>query len=63
MHPDASKAVIKQAIEKIYGVKVVSVRTSNRRGKARRVRLKVGKTSDWKKAVVVLGADSHIDLF
>ena len=63
VHPDARKPEIKQAIEKIYGVKVVDVRTSNRRGKARRVRFKIGKTAQWKKAVVVLDADSHIDLF
>ncbi len=63
VHPEASKPMIKQAIEKIYNVKVLSVRTSNRRGKTRRVRYKTGKTADWKKAVVVLHADHHIDLF
>jgi large subunit ribosomal protein L23 len=63
VHPDATKPMIKQAIEKIYNVKVLTVRTANRRGKARRVRTNIGKTADWKKAVVVLGADSHIDLF
>jgi len=63
VHPSASKPEIKQAIEKIYNVKVLSVRTSTRSGKARRVRFKVGKTADWKKAVVVLDANSHIDLF
>ncbi|HRX86435.1 MAG TPA: 50S ribosomal protein L23 [Phycisphaerae bacterium] len=63
VHPDASKPEIKQAIEKIYAVKVLDVRTSNRRGKARRVRFKTGKTADWKKAIVVLDGDSHIDLF
>ena len=63
VHTEASKATIKQAIEKIYNVKVLSVRTANRKGKARRVRYKTGKTADWKKAVVVLHADHHIDLF
>ncbi|NOT01532.1 MAG: 50S ribosomal protein L23 [Phycisphaerales bacterium] len=63
VHPAASKPMIRQAIEKIYSVKVVSVRTSNRRGKQRRVRMNVGTTRDWKKAVVVLDANSHIDLF
>lgn len=63
VHPEASKPAIKDAIEKIYKVKVVSVRTANRQGKARRVRLTRGKTRAWKKAVVVLDADSHIDLF
>jgi len=63
VHPDASKASIKQAIEKIYNVKVQSVRTAVRKGKPRRVRYKMGTTSDWKKAVVVLRADHQIDLF
>ncbi|MCK4658751.1 MAG: 50S ribosomal protein L23 [Phycisphaerae bacterium] len=63
VHPDASKPMIKQAIEMIYNVKVSSVRTANRCGKRRRVRYKIGKTRDWKKAVVVLKADHHIDLF
>ncbi len=63
VHPEATKAMIKQAVERIYHVKVQSVRTANRQGKRRRVRFKFGQTRHWKKAVVVLHADSHIDLF
>ena len=63
VHPDASKPLIRQAIEKIYNVKVRSVRTSNRKGKSRRYRFKIGQTRAWKKAVVVLDAAHHIDLF
>lgn len=63
VHPDSSKATIKQAVEKIYGVKVLSVRTSNRKGKRRRVKYKLGRTPNWKKAVVVLDSNHHIDLF
>ncbi len=63
VHPSATKGTIRQAIEKIYNVKVHSVRTANRKGKPRRVRFKMGKTSDWKKAVVVLQENHHIDLF
>jgi len=63
VHRDATKPMIRQAIEKIYNVKVSDVRTSNRKGKPRRVRFKVGRTSAWKKAVVVLRSDYHIDLF
>lgn len=59
----ATKAAIKQAVEKIYNVKVQSVRTSIRKGKMRRMRFKMTKRPDWKKAVVVLHADHHIDLF
>ncbi len=63
VHPDASKPMIRQAIEKLYNVKVSSVRTSTRQGKSRRVRFKTGQTKDWKKAVVVLREGYHIDLF
>lgn len=63
VHRDASKPMIRAAIEKIYNVKVLSVRTANRLGKRRRVRYKMGTTASWKKAVVVLHSDYHIDLF
>lgn len=60
----ANKAQIKQAVEEIYSVKVLEVRTSNRKGKPRRVRWNQwGATKHWKKAVVVLQPDYHIDLF
>ena len=63
VHALATKPQIREAVEKIYGVKVRSVRTANRRGKVRRVRFKTGRRADWKKAVVVLDAAHHIDLF
>ena len=63
VHPLANKAQIRDAVEKIYGVKVLSVRTSNKTGKARRFRTTVGHPRHTKKAVVVLDANSHIDLF
>lgn len=63
VHPLANKAQIRQAVEKIYNVKVLSVRTANRAGKPRRYRYKIGHTPAWKKAVVVLHPDYHIDLF
>ena len=61
--PEANKAQIKRAVEKIYDVKVLQVRTATRKGKPRRTGLRWGKTSHWKKAVVVLHADHRIDLF
>ncbi len=61
--PRANKTQIKQAIEKIYDVKVNEVRTSMRKGKPRRTGRVMGRTRRWKKAVVVLDAESHIDLF
>jgi large subunit ribosomal protein L23 len=63
VHPDANKIEIRDAVEKIYNVKVHSVRTSMRKGKVRRHRFKTGMTRHWKKAVVVLEPDFHIDLF
>ena len=63
VHPQANKIEIKDAIEKIYSVKVRAVRTSTHRGKRRRHRYKTGLTRHWKKAVVVLRPEFHIDLF
>lgn len=63
VHPLANKAQIKDAVEKIYGVKVVDVRTSNRPGKLRRFRWRYGRTRQTKKAIVTVDKDSHIDLF
>jgi large subunit ribosomal protein L23 len=59
----ANKAQIKKAVEKAYGVKVSKVRTANRRGKYRRKGRSSGLTASWKKAVVFLKPDYHIDLF
>ena len=61
--PEANKAQIRQAIEKIYSVKVLEVRTANRKGKPRRIGYRYGKTKHWKKAVVVLHPDNRIDMF
>lgn len=63
VNPSANKQQIKQAVEQIYSVKVVDVRTLNRKGKPRRTRYRMTKTSDWKRAVVVLDENSRIDLF
>jgi large subunit ribosomal protein L23 len=59
----ANKTEIKSAVEKIYNVKVRKVRTANRKGKVRRRGRSFGQTSSWKKAVVYLEPDYHIDLF
>jgi len=63
VHKDANKPQIKQAVEKIYEVKVKDVRTLMRKGKPRRSRFKVDTTSNWKRAIVVLEEDSRIELF
>lgn len=59
----ANKTQIKNAVEKIYGVKVDKVRTANRKGKHRRRGRALGMTATWKKAIVFLEPDYHIDLF
>ena len=63
VHRDANKHQIKDAVERMYEVKVVDVRTMNRKGKPRRSRYKMTHTSDWKRAVVVLDENSRIELF
>jgi len=59
----ANKIQIKKAIENIYNVKVDKVRTANHRGKVRRRGRNFGTTASWKKAVVYLNPEYHIDLF
>lgn len=61
---DASKPQIKQAVEDAFKVKVATVRTMNRLGKRRRLRLATyGKRPDWKKALVTLQAGEKITFF
>jgi len=59
----ADKAQIKNAIEKLYKVKVLDVRTVNVAGKPRRTRAGVKTSGEWKKAIVKLHEDNKIDLF
>ena len=63
VHTEANKQQIKNAVQKIYDVKVIDVRTMTRKGKPRRTRTGYAKTSDWKRAVVVLDENSRIELF
>jgi len=60
---DANKIEIKQAVEKLFKVKVVKVRTANILGKTRRVGRSMGNRPDWKKAYVTLGEGQRIDFF
>jgi len=59
---DANKTEIKIAVEKVFDVKVSSVNTINRQGKARRTRFGMGKRKDTKRAIVTL-TDGAIDIF
>jgi len=52
--PIANKMEIKQAVEEMFPVKVSAVNVGNFSGKSKRVGLRRGKTSDWKKAYVTL---------
>ena len=50
----ATKIDIKRAVEKLFEVKVLNVTTITVKGKEKRVGRNVGKTSDWKKAIVTI---------
>jgi len=63
VNKNANKQQVKGAVERLYSVKVSKVRTANRKGKLRRKGRTLGYTPDWKKAVVYLEPDYHIDLF
>jgi large subunit ribosomal protein L23 len=63
--PRANKIEIRDAVEKNFGVRVASVNTLNRKGKAKRQRRRnvVGHRPDTKRAIVRLAGDDRIELF
>ncbi|MGB3439210.1 MAG: 50S ribosomal protein L23 [Actinophytocola sp.] len=62
--PHANKTEIKIAVEKVFGVQVVSVNTLNRTGKRKRTRTGYGKRKNTKRAIVTLSAESKpIEIF
>jgi large subunit ribosomal protein L23 len=62
--PNANKTEIKIAVEKVFGVQVISVNTLNRPGKRKRTRSGYGKRKDTKRAIVTLSAESKpIEIF
>jgi large subunit ribosomal protein L23 len=63
VHREATKLDVKRAVEELFEVKVEKVRTQNRRGKLRRYRYRLGRTGDWRKAIVQLKGDHRIDFF
>ncbi len=63
VNPKANKVQIREAIEKIYKVKVKDVRTANVKGKPRRRGRNFSHTKAWKKAMVVLRDEYRIDLY
>jgi large subunit ribosomal protein L23 len=60
---DANKVEIRHAVEKLWNVDVLSVRTVVVRGKEKRVGRFTGKRSNWKKAVVTIAAGQNIEFF
>ena len=59
----ANKTQIKHAVEELFSVRVLGVRTALRLGKQRRYRFKKGKLSNWKKAIVKLHPDDKIEFY
>ena len=59
---DANKVEIRQAVEKVFNVKVADVRTASREGKWKRMGRFEGRRRGWKKAVVTLAPGHKIEL-
>jgi large subunit ribosomal protein L23 len=60
---DANKIEIKYAVEKLWNVTVIKVRTAIVRGKQRRVGRHTGRRSNWKRALVTLAVGQKIEFF
>jgi large subunit ribosomal protein L23 len=63
VHKDAHKTQIKQAVEQLFDVDVLSVRTSSVPSKPKRRGFTAGRTREWKKAVVQLQPGQTIPIF
>jgi large subunit ribosomal protein L23 len=59
----AGKDDVRRAVEELFDVKVVCVKTQNRKGKPRKSRFRQGATKSWKKAIVTLNPEHRIDFF
>ena len=59
----AGKDDVRRAVEELFDVKVVCVKTQNRKGKPRKSRFRQGTTKSWKKAIVTLNPEHRIDFF
>lgn len=59
---DSNKKEIGRSVEKLFKVNVKKVNTITVRGKKKRVRFRIGKTPDWKKAIVTLNEGQTIEL-
>jgi large subunit ribosomal protein L23 len=63
VHREATKIQVKQAVEKLFNVHVLAVRTAIARGKTKRVGRNIGRRPNWKKAFVTLKEGETIALF
>ncbi len=63
VRPDSTKIQIKEAVRRLFNVKVVDCTTMNVKGKTKRLRGKPGKTASWKKAIVKLAPGESIKVF
>jgi large subunit ribosomal protein L23 len=63
VHDSAHKTQVRQAVEEVFGVRVLDVRTMTVKPKPKRRGLNWGKTRGWKKAIVELHPDDSIELF
>ena len=63
VHPDAHKTQIRQAVEELFDVKVVDVRTAVGQVQAQAPRLTAGRTRAWKKAIVQVRPGDTIPIF
>jgi large subunit ribosomal protein L23 len=59
---NASKPDIKEAVERLFNVKVLAVNTLVRKGKVKRFRGVKGRQSDFKKAIITLQEGQTIDI-
>jgi large subunit ribosomal protein L23 len=58
--PRATKTEIRQAVEKLFSVKVLKVNTVNMAGKVKRMGVHVGPRANWKKAIVKIDQDPKV---
>jgi large subunit ribosomal protein L23 len=63
VHPNAHKTQIRQAIESLFDVNVVEVRTMSVKSKPKRRGTTAGRTRSWKKAIVQVAAGQSIPIF
>ncbi|HSZ69846.1 MAG TPA: 50S ribosomal protein L23 [Solirubrobacteraceae bacterium] len=63
VHPDAHKTEIRQAVEALFDVHVIAVRTASVKSKPKRRGNTKGRTRAWKKAIVQLRAGETIPIF